>query len=86
MELTLGSAAVVIVLIFFFRSAIRKIVGTTNKVVEQANDVVINNILESRVDITVRTQEAMKKLRELGPIDFEEAYLEAMGKKKNNRK
>ena len=86
MELTLGSAAVVIVLIFFFRSAIRKIVGTTNKVVEQANDVVINNILESRVDITVRTQEAMKKLSELGPIDFEEAYLEAMRKKKNNRK
>ena len=86
MEFTFAAAVVIIILFFIFRSAIRKIVGTTNKVVEQANDVVINNILESRVDITVRTQEAMKKLRELGPIDFEEAYLEAMGKKKNNRK
>lgn len=86
MELSLGATLIVLVLIFFFRTAIRKIVGTTNKVVEQANDVVINNILESRVDITQRTQDAMKKLRELGPIDFEEAYLEAMGKKKTNRK
>ena len=86
MEFTFAAAVVIIILFFIFRSPIRKIVGTTNKVVEQANDVVINNILESRVDITVRTQEAMKKLRELGPIDFEEAYLEAMGKKKNNRK
>ena len=85
MELTVASAVVILVVIFLFRSSIKRMVSTTNKVVDQVNDVVINNILESRVDITIRTQEAMKKLREIGTVDFEEAYLEAMGRKTDKK-
>lgn len=37
--------------------------------------------MESRADITERTQKAMKKLDELGgPVDLEAAYNAAMGK------
>ena len=85
MELTVASAVVILVVIFLFRSSIKRMVSTPNKVVDQVNDVVINNILESRVDITIRTQEAMKKLREIGTVDFEEAYLEAMGRKTDKK-
>lgn len=39
--------------------------------------------MESRADITERTQKAMKKLDELGgPVDLEAAYNAAMGKNK----
>lgn len=76
-------AFVIIVALFIFRSSIKRLIGTTNKAIDQANDVVIVNILESRADITERTQEAMKKLDELGgPVDLEAAYNAAMGKNK----
>lgn len=76
-------AFVIIVALFIFRSSIKRLIGTTNKAIDQVNDVVIVNILESRADITERTQEAMKKLDELGgPIDLEAAYNTAMGKNK----
>ena len=68
-------AFVIIVALFIFRSSIKRLIGTTNKAIDQVNDVVIVNILESRADITERTQEAMKKLDELGgPVDLEAAY------------
>lgn len=76
-------AFVIIVALFIFRSSIKRLIGTTNKAIDQVNDVVIVNILESRADITERTQEAMKKLDELGgPVDLEAAYNAAMGKNK----
>lgn len=76
-------AFVIIVALFIFRSSIKRLIGTTNKAIDQVNDVVIVNILESRADITERTQEAMKKLDELGgPVDLESAYNAAMGKNK----
>ena len=76
-------AFVIIVALFIFRSSIKRLIGTTNKAIDQANDIVIVNILESRADITERTQEAMKKLDELGgPVDLEAAYNAAMGKNK----
>lgn len=75
-------AFVIIVALFIFRSSIKRFIGTTNKAIDQVNDVVIVNILESRADIVERTQEAMKKLDELGPIDLEAAYNAAMGKNK----
>ena len=76
-------AFVIIVALFIFRSSIKRLIGTTNKAIDQVNDVVIVNILESRADITERTQEAMKKLEELGgPVDLEAAYNVAMGKNK----
>ena len=79
-------AFVIIVALFIFRSSIKRLIGTTNKAIDQVNDVVIVNILESRADITERTQEAMKKLDELGgPVDLEAAYNAAMGKNKNKK-
>ena len=76
-------AFLVIIALFIFRSSIKRLIGTTNKAIDQVNDVVIVNILESRADITERTQEAMKKLDELGgPVDLEAAYNAAMGKNK----
>lgn len=76
-------AFVIIVALFIFRSSIKRLIGTTNKAIDQVNDVVIVNILESRADITERTQEAMKKLEDLGgPVDLEAAYNAAMGKNK----
>ena len=76
-------AFVIIVALFIFRSSIKRLIGTTNKAIDQANDIVIVNILESRADITERTQEALKKLDELGgPVDLEAAYNKAMGKNK----
>lgn len=79
-------AFVIIVVLFIFRSSIKRLIGTTNKAIDQVNDVVIVNILESRADITERTQEAMKKLDELGgPVDLEAAYNTAMGKNNNKK-
>lgn len=76
-------AFVIIVALLIFRSSIKRLIGTTNKAIDQANDIVIVNILESRADITERTQKAMKKLDELGgPVDLEAAYNTAMGKNK----
>lgn len=76
-------AFVIIVALFIFRSSIKRLIETANKTINQINDVVIVNILESRADITERTQEAMKKLDELGgPVDLEAAYNAAMGKNK----
>ena len=76
-------AFVIIVALFILRSSIKRLIGTTNKAIDQINDVVIVNILESRADITERTKEAMKKLDELGgPVDLEAAYNTAMGKNK----
>ena len=76
-------AFVIIVALFIFRSSIKRLIGTTNKAIDQVNDIVIVNILESRADITERTKEAMKKLDELGgPVDLEAAYNAAMGKNK----
>ena len=76
-------AFVIIVALIIFRSSIKRLIGTTNKAIDQANDIVIVNILESRADITERTQKAMQKLDELGgPVDLEAAYNTAMGKNK----
>lgn len=80
---SISIVVLVIIALFIFRSSIKRLIGTTNKAIDQVNDVVIVNILESRADITERTQEAMKKLDELGgPVDLEAAYNTAMGKNK----
>ena len=76
-------AFVIIVALFILRSSIKRLIGTANRAIDQVTDIVIVNILESRADITERTQEAMKKLDELGgPVDLEAAYNTAMGKNK----
>lgn len=87
MELTFAAAIVIVIVFFIFRSPIRKVTDTMNRVVEHGNNVVIVNITENTADLNQRMTDAMKKLKDAGgPIDFEEAYLEALGKKKTNRK
>lgn len=82
MELTFAAAVVIIILFFIFRSPIRKITDTMNRVVEHGNNVVIVNITENTAELNQRMANAMKKLNDAGgPLDFEEEYLKAMGKK-----
>ena len=82
MELTFAAAVVIIILFFIFRSPIRKITDTMNRVVEHGNNVVIVNITENTAELNQRMANAMKKLSDAGgPLDFEEEYLKAMGKK-----
>ena len=73
---------VIIIVLFIFRSITKKTIATANKAMDQLNDVVITNIVESRADINDRMRAALKRLEESGgAIDFEEAYKKAMGKK-----
>lgn len=82
MELTFAAAIVILVLFFIFRSPLKKMTNTVNRVVEHGNNIVIVNITENTAELNQRMTDAMKKLKDAGgPIDFEEAYLKAMGKK-----
>ena len=86
MELTFAAAIVIVIVLFVFRSPIRKVTNTMNRIVEHGNNVVIVNITENTADLNRRMTDAMKKLKDAGgPIDFEEAYLEAIGKKINKK-
>ena len=82
MELSLTILIVILIILFVFRSITKKTIATANKAMDQLNDVVITNIVESRADINDRMRTALKRLEESGgAIDFEEAYMKAMGKK-----
>lgn len=86
MELTFAAAIVIVIVLFVFRSPIRKVTNTMNRIVEHGNNVVIVNITENTADLNQRMTDAMKKLKNAGgPINFEDAYLEAMGKKINKK-
>ena len=86
MELTFAAAIVIVIVLFVFRSPIRKVTNTMNRIVEHGNNVVIVNITENTADLNQRMTDAMKKLKDAGgPINFEDAYLEAMGKKINKK-
>ena len=54
-------AIVILIVLFILRSSIKRLIGTTNKAIDQVNDIVIVNILESRADITERTQVSTSK-------------------------
>ena len=82
MELSLIILIVILIILFIFRSITKKTIATANKAMDQLNDIVITNIVESRADINDRMRTALKRLEESGgAIDFEEAYKKAMGKK-----
>ena len=86
MELTFAAAIVIVIVLFVFRSPIRKVTNTMNRIVEHGNNVVIVNITENTADLNQRMTDAMKKLKDAGgPINFEDAYLEAMGKQINKK-
>ena len=87
MELSLGAAVVVLILIFFFRSFIRSIVRSADKLAVIVDETTIAVVAETKKENTRRVIAAKKELEAMGgPIDFEEVYLEMMGKKKTNRK
>ena len=86
MELTLGSAAVVLVLIFFFRSFIRSIVRSADKFAEVVDETTIAIVAETKKENTRRVVAAMKELEAMGgPLDFEEAYMKLKGKNTNKK-
>ena len=86
MELTLGSAAVVIILIFFFRSFIRSIVRSADKFATVIDETTVAIVAETKKENTRRVVTAMKELEAMGgPIDFDDAYMKLMGKNTNKK-
>ena len=86
MELTLGSAAVVIILIFFFRSFIRSIVRSADKFATVIDETTVAVVAETKKENTRRVVTAMKELEAMGgPIDFDDAYTKLMGKNTNKK-
>lgn len=87
MELTFAAAIIILVLFFIFRSPLKKMTNTVGRIVDHGNNIVIVNITENTADLNQRMTDAMKKLKDAGgPINFEDAYLEVMGKKETNKK
>ena len=81
MELTFGSAAVVLVLIFFFRSFIRSIVRSADKFAEVIDETTVAIVAETKKENTRRVVTAMKELEAMGgPLDFDDAYMKLKGK------
>lgn len=82
MELTFASAIVILVLIFFFRSFIRSIVRSADKLAVVVDETTISIVAETKKENTRRVVAAMKELEAMGgPLDFNDAYMELMGKK-----
>ena len=87
MELSLGAVIVILVLIFFFRSFIRSIVRSADKFAVVVDETTIAIVGEAKKENTRRVIAAMKELEAMGgPLDFNDAYMQLMGKKSNNKK
>ena len=55
MELTFAAAIVILVLFFIFRSPLKKMTNTVNRVVEHGNNIVIVNITENTAENSENT-------------------------------
>lgn len=81
MELSLGAAIVVLVIIFFFRSFIRSVVRSADKFATVVDETTIAIVAETKKENTRRVVTAMKELEAMGgPLDFNDAYMKLMGK------
>ena len=80
MELSLIAIAIIVV-IFIFRSPLKRTAKSAEKMADYLNDTAVTLALEAKEENTRRIIEAMKKLEELGgPVDFDELYNKACGK------
>lgn len=82
MELSLIAIAVVLIIIFVFRKPLKRTAKSAEKMADYLNDTAVTLALEAKEENTRRIIEAMRKLEELGgPVNFDEAYTKACGKK-----
>ena len=84
MELSLVAIAVVIIIVFFvFRKPIKRTSESADKLMDYLNDSAATLAVEGKKENTRRILEAMKELEAMGgPVDFDEVYAKACGKKK----
>ena len=81
MELSLIAIAIIVV-IFIFRSPLKRTAKSAEKMADYLNDSATTLAIEGKKENTRRVIEAMKELESMdGPINFDEAYAKACGKK-----
>ena len=81
MELSLVAIAIIVV-IFIFRSPLKRTAKSAEKMADYLTDSATTLAIEGKKENTRRVIEAMKELESMGgPINFDEAYAKACGKK-----
>ena len=83
MELSLIAIVVVIIVFFVFRKPIKRTSESADKLMDYLNDSAATLAVEGKKENTRRILAAMKELEDMGgPLDFDEVYAKACGKKK----
>ena len=83
MELSLIAIVVVIIVFFVFRKPIKRTSESADKLMDYLNDSAATLAVEGKKENTRRILAAMKELEDMGgPVDFDEVYAKACGKKK----
>lgn len=83
MELSIIIAVVIIIVFFVFRKPIKRTSESADKLMDYLNDSAATLAVEGKKENTRRIIEAMKELESMGgPVDFDEVYAKACGKKK----
>ena len=83
MELTLVAIVVIIIVFFVFRKPIKRTSESADKLMDYLNDSAATLAVEGKKENTRRILAAMKELEDMGgPVDFDEVYAKACGKKK----
>ena len=86
MELSLIAIAIIVV-IFIFRSPLKRTVKSMEKMTDYLNDSAIAIAIEGKKENTHRVIEAMKELEAMGgPVHFDELYNKACGKSVKEQK
>ena len=80
MELSIIITVVIIIIVFFI---FRKPIKRTSESADKLNDSATTLAIEGKKENTRRILAAMKELEDMGgPVDFDEVYAKACGKKK----
>ena len=84
MELSIIITVVIIIIVFFvFRKPIKRTSESADKLMDYLNDSAATLAVEGKKENTRRILAAMKELEDMGgPVDFDEIYAKACGKKK----
>ena len=83
MELSLIAIAIIVIVFFVFRKPIKRTSESADKLMDYLNDSAATLAVEGKKENTRRILEAMKELEAMGgPVDFDEVYAKACGKKK----
>lgn len=83
MELSIIITVVIIIVFFVFRKPIKRTSESADKLMDYLNDSAATLAVEGKKENTRRILAAMKELEDMGgPVDFDEVYAKACGKKK----